>query len=186
MSIPKAVGYLMLLYLLIAAPAVWQVRKICLIERDDCDYHGLLDTVASSWSLLVSCLLVIGSLVFFSAYVYMRARDNTLEIEQDSPGREFNVNGYLVLLVVFPLYFGGSLVVLLSAAKALESSSFEAIDSFFWKSIWATMGSLIVFSALWHFNEYLVKPASRILLFLLFFLTLGSISWIVKSTLLPP
>ncbi len=116
----------------------------------------------------------------------MRARDNTLEIEQDSQRREFDVNGYLVLLVVFPLYFGGSLVVLLSAAKALESSSFEAIDSFFWKRIWVTMGSLIVFSALSQFNEYLVKPASRILLFLLFFLTLGSISWIVNSTLLPP
>ena len=185
MSIAKAIGFLVLFYLLILGSVVWQVRQICLIQRDECGYYDFLDTVFSSRLITIACAMFVGLMVFVTAHVVSRLRDNTLGIEQEEPPRrQFNVNGNLVALIVFALYFGGSCVVLTSAASNLTPFHEDKLESFFWRVVWAAQGPLILPLVIWHLNDYLVKPASKILLFLLSCITLVSVLWVVRTTFL--
>ena len=185
MSIAKGIGFLVLFYLLIAGSVVWRVRELCLLQHDGCDYYDLLDTVFSSRLITIACAVFVGLLIFVTAHVVARLRDNTLGIDLDPPERQYNVNGYMVALVVFPLYLGGALVLLTSAASDLGQFHEDKVISFFWRAFWVMQGSLILLMIVWHLNDYFVKPASRILLFLIFIVTLGSIGWIVNSALVP-
>ncbi len=174
---------LLLLYLLISVPAIWQIRELCLLQRDVCDYQGLLDTVSSSWLVAVASALIMGLMVFITAHVAIRARAGTLGIERAEPRRRFKVNGSLVSVVVFALYAGLSFVVLTSAGSALQPFDADDAEAFFWRVFWAVQGAVITLTILWHINEYLEKPASRIVLLGLFLTTLGSIYWIVGLVL---
>jgi len=182
MPLGKAIGWLVPLYLLIALPTIWRIREICLLQRDECGYHGLLETVLSERLILIASVLILGLLVVLTSHVLARARAGTLGVELDPPGRRLNVSGLMVALVVSVLYTSGSLVILTSAASELEPFSVEKADSFFWKSMWAIQGTMFVFLALWHLNDYFVRPASKTALILLFFVTLGSVYWIGRST----
>ncbi len=183
MSLGKALGGLLLIYLLIGGSAIWQLRRNCLLQRDSCDYYDLLDWVLTDPISLIASVIFLGLLVFITWQFIALARANKLGIQEDTPEPRFNVSGLLVALIVFALYLGGSLAVLTSAANQLEPLDFDKMDSFFWKSLLTIKGSAIVLVVLWHLNDYFAKPASGITLLLLFGATFGSISWLIKSTL---
>lgn len=185
MSKAKGIGFLALFWLVIVSSLAWQVRDICLLQRDACDYYDLIDTVFSSRFVTIACVLFIGLLIFVTTHVVARLRANTLGIQQDEPPkRQFNINGHFVAIFVFALYLGGSLVILMSAAGDLEPFHVDKFESFMWKAVWTAHGSLLLAIVVWHLNHYFVKPASIILLIILSCVTLGSIYWIVQSALL--
>jgi len=181
MGAAKAIGFLALFYLLVSGSAVWQVRQICLIQLDECGYYDLLDTVFSSRMILIACAALIGLMIFITAHTVSRLRDNTLGIElEEPPRRQFNVNGHWLAVFVFANYLAGSMVILTIAAGDLEPFH-EKFESFMWKAVLIVQGPLILSMLLWHLGDYLVKPASKILLLLLSCVTLGSVFWMVLS-----
>jgi hypothetical protein len=185
MSTAKGIGFLLLFYLLVGGLAIWRVREVCLLQHDTCDYYNFLDTIFSNRLVAVACALFIGLMVFVTASVFARLRDNTLGIDlEEPPRRRLNVNGHIVVIIVFAIYLIGSWVVMTSAASDLASHDEGRVESFFWKAIWAMNGALILPMVMWHLNDYFVKPASKILLALLSFVTLGTVFWIARSALL--
>ena len=185
MSIAKGISFLVLFYLLISGSVIWQVRQICLIQRDECGYYDFLDTVFSSRLITIACAMFVGLMIFITTHVVSRLRDNTLGIEQEEPPRrQLNVNGHLVALVVFALYLSGSLVVLTSAAGNLTPFHEDKLESFVWKAVLAAQGPLILSMVIWHLNDYFVKPASKILLLLLSCITLVPVLWLVRTAFL--
>lgn len=184
MSIGKAIGGLLLIYVLIAGLAVWKIREICLLQRDNCGYHGLVETVLSEPLVMIASAIFLGLLIFITLHVLSRARDGTLGIEQDPPRRKFNINGFWVSLVVFLLYLGGSSMLLISGAVDPSQIDPDNANFFVWKTLGPLYGSAFVFIILWHLNDYFVKPAPAIVLLLLFAVTFGSIYLLIKSSIL--
>ncbi len=176
----KALGLLVPIYLLITLPVVWRIRQICLIDRNECAYRDLVDTVASSKLLMATCVLIVGLLVFLTAHVVKRARNNTLGVEEDTNERRFNGNGYLVAVVITALYLGGSVALLMDAAEGLEPFDIDKADAYFWKSFWVMQGTLILGLLLWHFNDYFLRPVSRVFLAVLFFASLSFLFWMTR------
>jgi hypothetical protein len=185
MSITKGIGFLLLFYLIISGSVVWRVRQICLLQLDECGYYDLLDTVFSSRLITTAIAMFVGLMVFVTAHVISRLRNNTLGIEQEEPPkRRFKVNGNLVAFIVFALYLGGALMVLTRAAGNLTAFHEDKLESFIWTMALVAQGPLILPLVLWHLNDYLVKPASKILLFLLPCLTLIPIFWAIRAAFL--
>ncbi len=184
MSPAKAFGGLLLVYLVIVGGAIWQARRTCLVIRDDCGAAGLLELVLSERLMLVGSIIILLVLVFITWQFIALARANQLGVQQDDDERTLNVNGLLVSLLAFGLYLGVALVVLMSAANALEISDIDTVDSFFWTCFWVTQGALLVFAVLWHLNDSFVKPVSGFVLLLLGGITFGSLYWVMKSTIL--
>ena len=89
----------------------------------------------------------------------------------------------MVAFVVFLLYLGGSLAILISATNDLGQFDADNPEIFVWKIMGPLYGSVFVWMTFWHMNEYFVKPVSNIVLLLLFSATFGSISLFVKSTI---
>ena len=176
-STAKAVVLMVPLYLLIPLPTIWGARQFCLLDREECGYEGIVETIASNWILQVACLLVIGLLIFITAHIVVRARQGTLGVQQDADEQIFNFNGYLITVIAYALFVGVALAVLIDAAKSLESSSIEAINSYFWKSYGALMGIFVVATVLWHLNDYSARPAPKLLQAALFIASLGGLYW---------
>lgn len=185
MSIARGISFLVLFYLLIAGSVYWRIREICLLQRDNCDVYDFLDTVFSSRLITIACAVFIGLLIFVTAHVFARLKNNTLGIDLDPPGCQFNLNGNMLALVVFSLYLAGALALLTSAASDLEPFHEDKVIALFWRAFWVTQGSLVLLMVVWHLNDYFVKPASKLLLFVLFGATLGTVAWIVNSALVP-
>ena len=177
----KAYRGLLLIYLLIVGLAVWKIRGICLLRRDDCGPLGLLDTVLSERLVMIGSAILLSLLVFITFHVLARARDGTLGAEQESPERKFKFNGLWVSIVVFLLYLGGSSVVVMSGSIGPYDIGPDNVNSFVWTTLGPLYGCAFVFIVLWHLNDYFVKPASAIVLFLLFAATFASISFLIKS-----
>jgi hypothetical protein len=177
-STAKAVVLMVPLYLLIPLPTIWGARQLCLLDREECGYGDVVDTIASNWMLQVACLLVVGLLVFITAHMAIRARQGTLGIQQDADEKRFNFNGYLLTVVAYALFVGVALAVLIDAANSLEQLSIEAMDSYFWKSYGALIGILVVATVLWHMNEYSARPAPKLLQAVLFLASLGALYWV--------
>ena len=174
-STAKAVVLMVPLYLLIPLPTIWGARQFCLLDREECGYEGIVETIASNWMLQVACFLVIGILIFVTAHIVIRARQGTLGIQQDADERRFNFNGYLLTVIAYTLFVGVALAVLIDAAKSLEPFSIEAMDSYFWKSYGALIGIFVVATFLWHMNEYSARPAPKLLQAVLFMASLGGL-----------
>jgi len=179
-SVAKAVALMVPLYLLIPLPTIWWARQFCLLDREECGYGGIVETIASNSFLQVACLLAIGLLIFITAHVIVRARQGTLGIQQDADEQRFNFNGYLLTVIAYALFMGVALAVLIDAAKSLESLSIESIDSYFWKSYGARIGIFVVATVLWHLNEYSARPAPKLLQAILFIASLGGLYWVGK------
>ena len=186
MSMGKAVGWLLLLYVLIAGSAVWRIREICLLRRDDCDFHGLLETVLSERLVIIGSALLLGLLVFITVRVFARARDGTLGVVEEPPGRKFNVNGVWVSLAVFLLYLGGAAVFLMYGAVDPSQIEPDNVNTFVLGTLGPMYGCAIVFFVLWHANDYFLRPASTLVLILLFAMTFGSVYLMIKSSILIP
>jgi hypothetical protein len=179
--IGKAIRVLLPIYVLIGGFAIWQVRKTCLLQRDDCDYYGLLESVLSDRLLLIGSVIILGVLLQITWHIVGLARAGKLGIQQDPPERKFNVSGLMVALVVFLVYLGGSLVILISTTNDLGQFDAGNPNIFVWTIMGPQYGCAFVFMVLWHLNEYFVKPVSNIVLLLLFLATFGSIYLFIKS-----
>ncbi len=180
-SIGKAILVLLPIYVLIGGFAIWQVRKTCLLQRDDCDFYGLFESVLSDRLLLIGSVIILGVLFQITWHIVGLARAGKLGIQQDPPERKFNVSGLMVALVVFLVYLGGSLVILISATNDLGQFDADNPNIFVWTIMGPQYGCALVFMVLWHLNEYFVKPVSNIVLLLLFLATFGSIYLFIKS-----
>ena len=178
MSTGKAFVWMVPLYLLIPFPTIWSARQFCLLDREECGFEGIVETIASNWMLQVACVLVIGILVFITAHVVVRARQGTLGIQQDDDEQRYNFNGYFVTVIVYTVFVVVALVVLIDAAKSLEPFSIEAMDSYFWKSYGALLGIFVVATVLFHLNEYSARPAPKLLQAVLFLASLGGLYWV--------
>ena len=44
MPLYEAVGGLLLVYLFIGGSAIWQLRRFCLLEREDCGFSALIES----------------------------------------------------------------------------------------------------------------------------------------------
>ena len=175
---------LLVVYFSIAGLAVWKIREICLLRRDDCGYHGLIETVLSERLVMIASLILLSLLVFITFHVLARARDGTLGVEQDPPERKFNVSGFWVSIVVFLMYLGGSMVFLTIGAISPSEIGPDNVNSFVWTTLGPLYGAAIVFVVLWHLNDYFTKPVSTIVLLALFAATFGSIYILTKSSVL--
>jgi hypothetical protein len=140
----------------------------------------MVDTVVSSKILVAGCVVLAAVLVHLTFHVITRARNNTLGVEDDSDDRRFNVNGYLVVIIITMLYAGGSAALLMDAAKDLEPFDVEKVDAYFWKAFWVSQGVLVIGLILLHLNDYLVRPVSRLFLAVLFLASLGGLYWVVQ------
>ena len=176
-STPKAVATMALLYLMFPLPTIWWARQYCLLDREECGYDGIVETIATNWLLQAACFFVVGLLIFITAHVVARARQGTLGIQQDADEKTFNFNGYLVTVISYTFFLGSALAVLIDGAKSLEPFSIEATDSYFWKSYGALIGIFVVATVLWHVNEYSARPAPKFLQAVLFVASLGSLCW---------
>jgi hypothetical protein len=176
----KAVAWLVPLYLLIPLPTIWWTRKICLLDRDDCGYRGIIETIESSLLLQIVCLLLIGLLIFITAHIVVLARRGTLGVQQDGDEKRYGFNGLLVTVVTYAAFLGIASAVIVDAADSLEPFSIEAVDSYFWKSYGALIGVGVLATVLWHINEYSARPAPKLLQAVLFAASLGGIYWIGK------
>jgi len=181
--IGKAILILLPIYVLIGGYAIWQVRNNCLLHREDCGYYGLFETVLSDRFVLLGSIIVLGMLLSITWHTIGLARDGKLGIQQDPPERKFNVSGLTVAIVVFLIYLGGSLAILMSATNDLGQFDANNPDIFVWTIMGPQYGCALVFMVLWHLNDYFVKPVSNIVLLLLFLATFGSIYLFIKSTI---
>lgn len=178
--IGKAIVVLLPLYVLIGGSGIWQIRRSCLLLRDECDFYGLLDWVLSDRYSLIGSVILLGVLLHITWHIVGLARAGKLGIEEDPPEPKFNVSGVMVALVVFLLYLGGSLAILMSAANDLGSLRPDNTVVFMWKILGPIYGSTFVWMTLWHINDYFVRPVSNIVLLLLFSATAGSIYLFAK------
>lgn len=177
-STAKAVVLMVSLYLLIPFPMIRWARQFCLLDREECGYTGIVETIASDWMLQVAFFFVIGLLIFITAHVIIRVRQGTLGIQQDADEQRFNFNGYLLTVIAYTLFVGIALVVLIDAASSLEPFSIEATDSYFWKSYGVLIGTFVVATVLWHLNDYSARPAPKLLQAVLFVASLGGLYWV--------
>lgn len=177
-STTKAIVLMVPLYLLIPLPTILGARQFCLLDREECGYRGIVETIASNWMLQIACFLVIGLLMFITAHVVIRARQGMLGIQQDADEQRFNFNGYLLTVITYTLFVGVALAVLIDAGKSLEPLSIEAVDSYFWKSYGALIGIFVVATVLWHMNDYSARPAPKLLQAVLFVASLGGLYWV--------
>lgn len=180
MPIGKAIGGLLLLYALIGGPAIWRIRRNCLLQHEDCDYYGLLEWVLSDRLSLFVSIMFLSLLLFLTWQFIGLARDGKLGIEEDPPEPKYNVSGLLVALVVFFLYLGVSLAVLMSATNELGQFDDVNPNIFVWKFMGPLFGSGLVWMTFWHINDYFVKPASNVVLLLLFSATFGLVYFFAK------
>ena len=183
MTTGQAVGGLLLIYALIGGFATWKIRNICLLQRDDCGFRGLLETVLSERLVLIGSIVLLGLLVFMTLHVIVRARDGTLGVAQDPPRRKFDVNGLWVSLVVFALYLGGSAAFIASGAIDPSQINSGNASAFVWKTLAPMYGSALVFLILYHLNDYFSKPVPTIVLLLLFAATLGSVYLMLRPSI---
>ncbi len=176
----KAVALIVPLYLLIPLPTIWGARQFCLLDRDDCGFRGIVETIGSNLLLQIVCLLLIGLLIFITAHMAVRARRGTLGIQQDDDEKRYDFNGFLVTVIAYATFLGVASAVLIDATKSLETFSIEAMDSYFWKSNGALLGISVVATVLWHMNDFSARPAPKILQAVLFIASLGSLYWVSK------
>lgn len=160
-------------YALVLLPAVWQIRSICLLERDECGSADLAETVVSSRLILAACVLLVVVLLSLTFSMVGKVRNNTVGVDTSVVTRRFNVNGYVFALAVYGLYAGISVALLLDAANDLEPFSIEKADAHFWKAYGTMTGTVVVGGLLWHLNEYFTRPASWPFQAILFLVTLG-------------
>lgn len=183
-SIGKAILFLLPIYLVIGGFAIWQLRKTCLLQRDDCDYAGLLESVLSNRVLLLGSVIVLAVLLQITWHTVGLARTGQLGVQQDPPEPKFNVSGLIVALVVFSVYLGGSFLILTGATNEFGVLDTDQPNIFVWKLMGPQYGCALVFLVLWHLNEYFVKPVSNGVLLLLFLTTFGLIYLFTKSIIL--
>ena len=183
-SIGKAILFLLPIYLLIGGFAIWQVRKSCLLQRDDCDYAGLLESVLSNRVLLAGSVIGLAVLLQVTWHTVGLARTGQLGVQQDPPEPKFKVNGLAVALVVFLIYLGGSFLILMGATNEVGLLHTDKPNTFVWKIMGPQYGCTLVFLVLWYLNDYFIKPASNLVLFLLFLTTFGSLYLFIKSMIL--
>ncbi len=184
MPLYKGVAGLLVLYLLIGGSAVWQLRRVCMLAREDCGLSGLLHTVLSSWAALIASILIVAVLLQLTWHLISRARAGTLGVQEEEPKPKFNGSGLVFTIVVFVLYLAIALAIILSANMDHDILDEGAANLFFWKLNGPILGATVVFGILWHVNDYFSKPAPGLLLLLLFFATFGTIYWAIKSLVL--
>jgi len=180
-SIGKAILVLLPIYVLIGGSAIWQVRRTCLLQRDNCDFYGLLEAVQSDRLLLIGSVIVLGALLQITWHIFGLARAGKLGVQQDPPKRKLEVSGLMIAIVVFLVYLGGSLVILISATNDFGQFDVDNPNTFVWTIMGPQYGCAFVFLVLWHLNDYFVKPASNIVLLLLFLATFSSIYLFIRS-----
>lgn len=180
MSIGKAIALLLLVYVLIGGVAIRQIRETCLLEREDCDYYGLVEWVLSDRLTLIASVILLHVLLYITWNFIRLARAGKLGIEEDPPEPKFNVSGLVAALVVFVLYLGGSLAVLMSGTSDLGQLGAENAEIFVWKFLGPMYGAPVIWMIFWHMNDYFVKPVSNVVLLLLFSATFGAIYLFVK------
>lgn len=184
MPLYKAFGWLLPLYLLIGGYAVWQLRRLCLLERDSCGFSELLESAMSSWLTLIGSILILAVLLQITWHIISRARAGTLGVQEDEPEPRFNGSGLLVSIIIFALYLGIALAVIVSANGGHDILDEAAANLFFWKLNGPLLGSTIVFAIVWHVNDLFSKPAPGFVLLLLFFAMFGAIYWAIGSLVL--
>ncbi len=183
MSIGKMFVFLGVIYLLIGGSATWQLRRTCLIERDDCGIAGLLEWIPTSPFSLAGAIVMLLVLVSITWQTIKLKREGKLGVPQEEPEPRFNANGLLVSLVVCALYLGGAMVMLSMAGSGLEEFDPDRIMWFSFKTYGAMFGASLVFMILFHLNEEFTKPAPVLVLLLLFGLTAGAIYLYYKSAM---
>jgi len=180
----KAVALMVPLYLLILLPAIWRARQICLLDRDDCGFVGIVETIESSLLLQVACLLLGGLLVFITAHVALRARRGTLGVREEEDERRYGFNGLLMTVIAYAVYMGIATAILIDGAHSLEPFSIDAVDSYFWRSYGSLIGISLMATVLWHANEYSVRSAPKLLQAVLLIASLGGLYWMGRMPLL--
>ncbi len=185
MPLYKAIGGLLLVYASIGGYALWQLRQSCLLEREDCDASGLLESVLSNRLTLIGSILVLAVLLQITWHFIGLARSGRLGVEEDPPEPRFDANGVVVAIVVFVMFLAISLAVLFSAiddtAAALDPVS---ASMYVWKLNGPLIAAPLVFGVLWMVNDYFSKPAPGVALLLLFFATFGALYWAIKTLFL--
>ena len=184
MPLYKAFGWLLPLYLLIGGYAVWQLRRLCLLEHESCGVSELLDAAMSSWLTMIGSILIIAILMQLTWHIISRARAGTLGVQEDEPEPRFNGSGLPVAIVIFALYLGIALSVIVSATGDFDILDEAAANLYFWKLNGPLLGSTIVFAIVWHVNDLFSKPAHGFVLLLLFFGMFGAIYWAIGSLVL--
>ncbi len=185
-AIVKAIGALLLVWALIAAPAVWRIRELCLLHREECGYSDLVDWVLSDRVSLIGAGLVLSAMLFIGWHFARMIRGGSFGIaeEDEPPARRLNVNGLWVALVVAVVYVGVSAAILTSASVDADLLDPGNVNLFVWKLMGPIYGVPLVFMILWHLNDFIVKPVSNAVLVVLFLATFGSVYLVIKSTVL--
>lgn len=168
-------------YLLIAGLAVWKIRAICLLRRDDCGPAGILETVLADRLVMLASVILVGMLVFLTFHIVARALAGTLDDEEAPPRRRLNVNGLWVSIAVCALYLVGSYIFMMTGAISPNDVNPENVNAFVWTTLGPLYGSAFVFTLLWHLNDYFVKPVSNVVLLLLFAATFASIYLLTRQ-----
>lgn len=183
MTMGKAFGALLLIYALIGGSAVWKIRSICLLDRDECGFDAFLETVLSHRLVLIASVIFLGLLIHITWHIVGRARAGTLGVEEDPPEPKYNVNGLWVSLVVFLSYLGGAALFITSGA--IDPSEINTGNAFWFalKTLAPLYGLAFVLFTLLHLNDYFVKPAPVIAIILLFAVTIGVVYSMLKSTI---
>lgn len=184
MPLFKAVGILLLLYALIGGSAVWKLRRNCLLQQDDCNHWDLSEWVLSDRISLIASALILAVLLQITWHFVGLMRHGIPTGDKDKPKRRFKAGGLAVAIVVNIFYVAIALGIQLSAIGDLHSVDESNLDLLMWRMIGPILGALFVFSILVHVNDYFVKPAPLVALFLLFIANIGTIYYAGKSVLL--
>ena len=179
----KAIGSLVLLYVLIGGPALWKLRRNCLLESDSCNGVALFEWALSDRLSLIASVIILAILLQISWHFIGLIRHG-IPVEEEKPKRRFNVHGLAVAIVVNLLYLAIALPILAGALGNIGSLDESDVNSFVWRTIGPMYGASIVLLVLWYVNDYFVKPAPLAVLFLLFLGNLGLFYYVGQRLIL--
>lgn len=170
---------------LIAGPAMWKLNQLCQLSQDSCDAWGMLHFVLSDRLALAGTALILMALL---TVLWAVIRDPLDSDEDDEEGiseeKKVNLNATVVMLVVFVAYLGASIALLMRTSLDHVEQNPGSVSIFVWKVMGPIYGAGFVYPLLWSVNDYFVKPASNILLGVLFLTTVGAIYMAQKSIVL--
>lgn len=183
MPLYKAIGGLVVIYALVGGPALWKLRRNCLLKHDDCDGMVLLEWLLSDRLSLIASVIILAILLQITWHFVGLVRHG-IPVEEDKPKRRFNVNGLAIAIVVNLLYLAIALPILAGALGNLGSLDESDVSSFVWRTTGPMYGASLVLFGLWYVNDYFVKPAPFYGLLLLFLANLGVFYYVGQSLIL--
>ena len=186
MSVGKGIAALLVICGLIGGVAVWQIRQTCLVVSDACDFPGLVALALSDRLLLLGSLIVLAALIHITWIFVRLIRANEPDADGHDAGPQFNVSALPVVLVIFLLWLGGSMLMVFGAVTEHLDDILDPDKAswFVWAIVLALHGTIVIYAILWHVNDYFAKPVSVVLLIFLLLATLGSNYLVLRATLL--